>query len=106
MGPTERDQLAARREGLYLRGVGVSNGMQLTLYGRKDCCLCDEMAQVVAVVAAERGLDVVKVDIDEDPALAAAYGAEIPVLFAGAQRIVSGRVSLRALRALVARSGC
>ena len=78
--------------------------MQLTLYGRKDCCLCDQMAEVVAVVAAERGLDVVKVDVDGDPALAAAYGHEVPVLCAGSQRLVAGRVSVRALRALVARS--
>jgi len=82
----------------------VSTGMQLTLYGRKDCCLCDQMAEVVAVVAAERGDEVVKVDVDDDPALAAAYGHEIPVLCAGSERIVSGRVSLRALRALMARS--
>jgi hypothetical protein len=78
--------------------------MPLTLYGRKDCCLCDEMAEVVAVVAAERGLEVVKVDVDDDPALAAAYGHEIPVLCLGAERIVSGRVSVRALRALITRS--
>jgi CO dehydrogenase nickel-insertion accessory protein CooC1 len=78
--------------------------MQLTLYGRTDCCLCDEMAEVVAVVAAERGDEVVKVDVDTDPALAAAYGHEIPVLYCGERRLVSGRVSARALRALLARA--
>lgn len=78
--------------------------MQLTLYGRKDCCLCDEMAEVVEVVAGERGLGVVKVDVDTDPALAVAYGHEVPVLCLGTRRIVSGRVSARALRALLARS--
>jgi len=78
--------------------------MPLTLYGRKDCCLCDEMAEVAAVVAAERGLAVVKVDIDDDPALAAAYGHEIPVLCLDAERLVSGRVSVRALRAMITRS--
>jgi hypothetical protein len=78
--------------------------MQLTLYGRKDCCLCDEMAEVVDVVAAERGIEVVKVDVDTDPALAAAYGHEIPVLCRGECRLVSGRVSARALRGLLARA--
>jgi hypothetical protein len=77
--------------------------MQLTLYGRKDCCLCDEMAEVVAVVAAERGYEVRKIDVDDDPALARAYGHEIPVLCAGDRRVVAGRVSVRALRALLAR---
>ncbi|HWP66216.1 MAG TPA: glutaredoxin family protein [Candidatus Limnocylindria bacterium] len=78
--------------------------MPLILYGRKDCCLCDEMAEVAAVVAGERGLEVVKVDVDDDPALAAAYGHEVPVLCLEGRRLVSGRVSVRALRALVARS--
>jgi len=77
--------------------------MQLTLYGRKDCCLCDEMGEAVAVVAAERGIGLVKVDVDDDPALAGLYGDEVPVLCLGAQRIVSGRVSVRALRALLTR---
>jgi CO dehydrogenase nickel-insertion accessory protein CooC1 len=77
--------------------------MQLTLYGRKDCCLCDEMAGVVAAVAAERGYGLVKVDVDDDPALARAYGDAVPVLCLGERRIVSGRVSERALRALLAR---
>ena len=81
----------------------MSTRMQLTLYGRKDCCLCDEMAEVVGLVAGERGLGVVKVDVDDDPALAAVYGHEIPVLCLGERRIVSGRVSARALRALLAR---
>jgi hypothetical protein len=77
--------------------------MQLTLYGRKDCCLCDEMAGVVAEVAAERGLAVAKVDVDDDPALARAYGDEVPVLCLGERRLVSGRVSARALRAMLTR---
>ena len=47
--------------------------------------------------------DVAKVDVDSDPALALAYGDEIPVLCMGARRIVSGRVSARALRAMLAR---
>ena len=49
------------------------------------------------------GLEMVKVDVDEDPALAAAYGHEVPVLCLGTRRVVSGRVSARALRALLAR---
>ena len=86
-----------------MRGIEVSTGMQLTLYGRKDCCLCDDMAEVVAVVAAEQGVGVQKVDVDDDPALAERYGHEVPVLCVGTQKIISGRVSARALRALLAR---
>lgn len=81
----------------------MSTAMEFTLYGRKDCCLCDEMAEVVAVVAAERGFGVAKVDVDDDPGLADAYGHEIPVLCLAERRLVSGRVSARALRALVDR---
>jgi hypothetical protein len=79
--------------------------MQLTLYGRTDCCLCDDMAAVAGVVAAERGLAVGKVDVDGDPALAAAYGDRVPVLCLGDRELVWGRVSARALRALLDRHG-
>jgi hypothetical protein len=54
--------------------------MQLTMYGRTECCLCDEMWSVVEAVGRERGVPAVKVDVDGDPDLADAYGDRVPVL--------------------------
>jgi hypothetical protein len=55
----------------------------LTLLTRAYCHLCDEMLAAVKPLAAARGVGVAVVDVDGDPALESAYGARVPVLFAG-----------------------
>ena len=59
--------------------------MRLTLLSRAWCHLCDEMQDALRPLAAQRGAEVVVMDID-DPAhaaLEAAWSDKIPVLFAG-----------------------
>ena len=56
---------------------------RLTLLTRADCHLCDEMLTAVQPLAAELGLALAVVDVDAEPALEAAYGERVPVLFAG-----------------------
>jgi thioredoxin reductase (NADPH) len=58
-------------------------GLTLTLLTRSCCHLCDEMQEAVKPLAAARGVTIAVVDIDGDPALEAAYGDRVPVLFAG-----------------------
>lgn len=77
--------------------------MQLTMYGRSECCLCDEMWSVVEVVGRERGLPVAKLDVDDDPGTAAEYGDRIPVLVIDGEPAFVYRVSAAALRARLAR---
>jgi glutaredoxin len=104
-----RGGLAARSDGLYLRGAGVSIGgdpgmIRLTLYGRADCHLCHEMRRVVdEVVRNVEGVDVVEVDVDEDPALVRAYGDDVPVLCVNGVRAFAHGVDAAALRARLAR---
>jgi hypothetical protein len=57
--------------------------MKLTLLTRAYCHLCDEMRDAVRPLAAAAGVPFELVDIDADPALAAAYGDRVPVLLAG-----------------------
>lgn len=51
--------------------------MQLILFQRDDCQLCD---QALAVLAAARAPDFVSRWIDDDEALEALYGTRVPVL--------------------------
>jgi hypothetical protein len=51
--------------------------MQLVLYQRDDCMLCDE---AVALLATVRAPDFESVWIDGDAALEARYGERVPVL--------------------------
>jgi hypothetical protein len=55
----------------------------LTLLTRAYCHLCDEMLAAVRPIAAAHDASISVVDVDADPALEAAYGDLVPVLFAG-----------------------
>jgi hypothetical protein len=60
--------------------------MTLTLLTRAYCHLCDEMLAALRPIAAARAASITVVDVDSDPALEAAYGDHVPVLFAGDPR--------------------
>jgi len=57
--------------------------MTLTLLTRAHCHLCDEMREAVRPIASAYAASIAVVDVDADPALAAAFGDHVPVLFAG-----------------------
>ena len=66
------------------RGLGrAPPPMHLTLLGRAYCHLCDEMLDALRPLAARHGATVTVVDVDAEPALEQAFGARVPVLFAG-----------------------
>jgi hypothetical protein len=66
------------------------------LYGRADCCLCDDLALELGRL----GVSFAKVDVDADAALVARYGARVPVLVAGDGReLTEGRFDPAGLRA-------
>jgi glutaredoxin len=52
----------------------------VTLYGKPGCHLCDEAREVVLSVRAERGFELLEVDVSLDPVLHARYGERIPVV--------------------------
>ncbi len=52
----------------------------LQLMSRKACCLCEDAATVLAVFVAQGRCTLEVVDVDQDVALAALYGMDVPVL--------------------------
>ena len=75
----------------------------LTLYGRPECHLCEEMKAIVAPVAHELGCVLEQVDISHSPDLRARYAAEIPVLMVNGRKAFKYRLSERDLRKRLAR---
>ena len=71
---------------------------KLTLYTRRDCCLCEEMKEVVRQVAAEVPLEMEEVDVDQAPDLKERYGSEVPVLFVNGHKAFKYRVTVRELK--------
>ncbi|MCX7893904.1 MAG: glutaredoxin family protein [Burkholderiales bacterium] len=72
--------------------------VELTLYGRRYCHLCEEMERTVAPLAAGLGMTLRYVDVDADPALDERYGARVPVLACGGRELAAGRADAAALR--------
>ncbi len=71
---------------------------KLTLYSRKDCCLCVEMKRVIQQAAEESPLEIVEIDVDSAPDLREKYGEEIPVLFVNGRKAFKYRVGIKDLR--------
>jgi thioredoxin reductase (NADPH) len=61
----------------------------LKLLTRPGCHLCEEMKARVAPLVTRLGGTLTEVDVDADPALAARFGLEIPVLLDAEGRVVA-----------------
>lgn len=72
--------------------------LEILLYKRSGCCLCDEMLAVVEGLRSEFPLHIRCVDVGEDPELERRFGGEIPVLFVSGRRAFKYRVTARQLR--------
>ena len=69
----------------------------LVLYTRKDCCLCDEMKNVIHQVAAQMPLALEEIDVDGSPETQEKYGGEVPVLFINGRKAFKYRLTCGAL---------
>ena len=62
--------------------------MELTLYYREQCHLCDAMRKALAAFSARRQpVEWREIDIDRDPELIRLYDARVPVLCLGEHEI-------------------
>jgi len=67
--------------------------INVILYSRPGCHLCDEMKAVVNRVARQTPIALEEIDITTDPALENRYGTEIPVLMVDGKKAAKYRVS-------------
>ena len=72
--------------------------LELELYCRPGCHLCDDLRGLCERLADEFPLRLTEVDIDGDAALETRYGEEIPVLFIDGRKAVKFRTTEAALR--------
>jgi len=70
---------------------------KLTLYSRKDCCLCEEMKAVIQQVAATTQFDLQEIDIDTHVDLKEQYDDQVPVLFIDGRKAFKYRVTVKQL---------
>lgn len=72
--------------------------IELVLYTRRECCLCEEMKGVVAEASRSLPVRLTLVDVDSRPELAKEYGDEVPVLLLAGKKIAKYRADPRRLR--------
>ncbi len=73
--------------------------IEVVLYTRAGCHLCDEAKQVLR----DEGVEFSTVDIDSDAGLRALYNEEVPVVFIGGRKAFKYHVDRRELRKRLAR---
>lgn len=61
--------------------------MELTVYVRQGCHLCEDMLADLRDMQARHGFGLHTVDIDAEAALVARYGTRVPVLCAGEREL-------------------
>ena len=70
---------------------------KLTLYSRKDCCLCAEMKAVIDEIAAKIPVEIDEIDIDRSKELCAQLGEEVPLLCIDGRKAFKFRVTTKQL---------
>ncbi|MBI3485147.1 MAG: glutaredoxin family protein [Acidobacteria bacterium] len=76
----------------------TSSEIEVTLYTRKGCHLCDEAKAQMAPLLLEFGARLCEVDIDADEMLRALYDVDVPVIFLGDRKVAKHRLDLAQFR--------
>ena len=71
--------------------------MQLILYTRLRCHLCDDIKEILASVRKVEPFELREIDISTDPALERRYGRDVPVLLINGAEAARHRIDEREL---------
>jgi glutaredoxin len=78
--------------------LAVAGALDVTLYTRPGCHLCDEAKAQIAPLLARAGGRLREVNIDADPELRERYNLDVPVIWLGARKVAKHRVELEQFR--------
>ena len=78
-------------------------GLEVILYGRPDCHLCDAARQVILPLKSEFAFEFREVDVDTDAELQKRYGADVPIVLLNGVEAARHRVGREEFRALLVR---
>ncbi len=73
--------------------------VQLTLYSRRGCHLCDEMRSLLQDFSTDYTYRIEVVDIDTDPDLKERFNEWVPALYRGSEEICHHFLDLKRLEA-------
>ncbi len=73
-------------------------GLEVTIYTKPGCHLCDEAKTAIAPLLREFGATVREIDIAGDATLMQRFGCDIPVIYIGRKKAAKHRVNLEQFR--------
>ncbi|MGB6482454.1 MAG: glutaredoxin family protein [Candidatus Acidiferrales bacterium] len=85
--------------------LAVAKPLDVTLYSRPKCKLCDEAREAIAPILREFGGALREVNIDEDKELKELYTDDVPVIFLGAKEFARHNVDTVKFRAALEKAG-
>jgi glutaredoxin len=85
----------ARTESGRLAAAGA---LDVTIYTRPGCHLCDEAKAQIAPLVARAGGRLREINIDAEPELRERYNVDVPVIWLGARKVAKHRVDLEQFR--------
>ncbi len=72
--------------------LAMAKPVEVTLYTRPGCHLCEEAKAVIEPLVVEFGAKLREVNIEGDVGLTEQYGLDIPVVFVGSRKAAKHRV--------------
>lgn len=72
--------------------------IRVEVYGKRDCCLCDDVKATLLKVHRDIPFDLREIDIESTPDLYAAYAERIPLVLVNGRIAFKFRVDAAALR--------
>lgn len=72
--------------------------MEVVLYTRAQCHLCEEAKQVLVSLQSEFAFTLQEVDIDADAGLRRQYDRDVPVVFVNSRKVAKHRLDIRQFR--------
>ncbi len=78
--------------------LALAKPLDVTLYTRPGCHLCEEAKEQIGPLLRSAGARLSEVNIDADPALRPLYDYDVPVILLGARKVAKHRVDLEQFR--------
>jgi len=72
--------------------------IRVEVYGKRDCCLCDDVKATLLKVRRDIPFDLREIDIESSPELYTTYAERIPVVLVNGRIAFKFRVEEAALR--------
>ena len=79
--------------------------IRVEVYGKRDCCLCDDVKATLLKVHRDIPFDLREIDIESTPEIYEAYKERIPLVLINGRPAFKFRVNEQALRRRLAREG-